>query len=997
MHRLCLCVGFLFTPTPIQHAYGQSEVRNLTDVHTFLKEHCYRCHGKDRQENRKRFDNLAAELDSRESLTAWQGILDQLNLGEMPPGDEPQPDSDQTSAVIQVLTKELREGWAQYRSVGGRTVARRLNRFELRNTVRDLLYLQDPTLRVGSVARLIDNNGNGRVENTSTDPFRSFPADEVKGGFDNIGDRLVMSDFLLKLMLDAAEESLTMATHLGPEPKRELQTIEGHVQKQVNGDLERLAREKYPNEDRYYRRIPITPDPLRGGVRTSGRYRVTFDVSAYHQAHPWNEMIPTNGKPFILSLRLWKTRTRDEFIPLRTFTVPGNGRKHSLSFDTYIHSDWTPQLFWENGPQDREARTEQLARRYLPNSFQNPPTRMEFPEKKEYDEQRRAWASRLTELILANYAGPWLKVHRVTLEPLDSEWPPRSHRELYGSSTLDEQQIEARLTSFARRAWRRPVQTSEIEPYVALVQQQLTPPAPETRGPIEDLTWKFYVGKWTKLPKFDDLEPDSSGLLPDGLIDMRVSQRPDYFGLVFESTLHVSETGDTKFRIASDDGSRVLIDGRQIIDHDGLHGASIKGGSIRLDKGPHKLRVEYFAYGNPNNLRLWWTPPKGQESLLSVDQSAKPAVSAQDLERVRQVEALKVGYTAILCSPDFLYLKESDKALSDFQLASRLSYFLWSSMPDDELFELAESGTLRQPSVLRAQTERMLSSSKAAAFTRHFTERWLRLDKLAESPPELNGPFRVYWDRRLEPQIVAQADLFFADLVQRNGQIRDVITSDYTFLNEHIASVFYNRKDVRGDMLQRVEVVDERRGGMLTMPAAMTATANGVDTSPIVRGIWVLENILGTPPPPPPPDVEPLSPDLRNAKTIREQLQVHRAQPACNGCHQKIDPLGFAFENFDPIGRWRTHYPKNGPVDPSTTLNGKEVPDIRALKDLLKARERDVARCLANKLLSYSTGRLMEPDDRGAVEAVVGKAEGNGYRLRDIIHAVVQSPAFQTK
>ena len=184
---------------------------------------------------------------------------------------------------------------------------------------------------------------------------------------------------------------------------------------------------------------------------------------------------------------------------------------------------------------------------------------------------------------------------------------------------------------------------------------------------------------------------------------------------------------------------------------------------------------------------------------------------------------------------------------------------------------------------------------------------------------------------------------------------------------------------------------------MLTMPAAMTATANGVDTSPIVRGIWVLENILGTPPPPPPPDVEPLSPDLRNAKTIREQLQVHRAQPACNGCHQKIDPLGFAFENFDPIGRWRTHYPKNGPVDPSTTLNGKEVPDIRALKDLLKARERDVARCLANKLLSYSTGRLMEPDDRGAVEAVVGKAEGNGYRLRDIIHAVVQSPAFQTK
>ena len=238
----------------------------LEAVRPFLKQHCYACHGPSKQENDKRFDSLGTDLSKVETLAGWQGILDQLNLGEMPPKEKPQPTAAETSRVIDLLTPRLKEAYALRRSTGAQTVTRRLNRFELRNTIRDLLHIKDPELRIGNVARLVDNNGNGRVENTSTDPFRAFPNDEEEEGFDNIGDRLVMSGFLLKLMLDAAEESLSLATETGPRPKVEKRHFAGHIQKQVKGDLERYARELHPEFDVFYRSMMMTPDPIRGGV-----------------------------------------------------------------------------------------------------------------------------------------------------------------------------------------------------------------------------------------------------------------------------------------------------------------------------------------------------------------------------------------------------------------------------------------------------------------------------------------------------------------------------------------------------------------------------------------------------------------------------------------------------------------------------------------------------------------------------------------------------------
>ncbi|MEC9091356.1 MAG: DUF1592 domain-containing protein [Planctomycetota bacterium] len=985
-------------PLPGTPARGEETLRS---VKPFLQKYCFDCHGPAKQENEKRFDTLKDDLSEITSLERWQGILDQLNLGEMPPEKSQQPSSAEKSAVISTLTEQLKSAYLKLKSTGGQTVYRRLNRFELRNTVRDLLHLQDPELRVGNTARLVDNNGNGRVENTSTDPFRAFPNDEEIDGFDNIGDRLVMSDFFLKLMLDAAEESLDLAMTNTKRPQVEKRVFEKPIQKNPRGDLARIARDLYPEYDTFFQKELVVPDALRGGVGISAKYRITVKVSALNQKHPWNKIIIGNQEePFRLLLRLYKSRTRNDHVPLKVFEIPADGKIRTISVTSWIEKNWLPQLGWENGPTDRETRVDQLVKQFFPADFRDPPDRKKIPDGKQYNQARTDWTRQLTNRLLKDYRGPILRVHSIELEPLIEQWPPRSHAELFGDSPLTAKQIETRLSQFARRAFRRPLHPNEILPYSQLVQSQLKGEVVEARKTeIQKLTFKGYQGRWSKLPDFSSLKPVAQGKLARGLMDIRLLDVSESFAFLFEGFLEVGQPGQFEFQMASDDGARLLINNQQVIEHDGLHGASLRKGSIKLPKGKHRFRFEYFAYGNPNSLKASWSGPGFSNAPLTVAQASSPRLSPLDDTTQKQIQALRVAYTAILCSPDFLYLQEKSGPLDGYQIASRLSYFLWSSMPDDQLFDLARSGKLTDPAEIQKQVQRMLADPRSSAFAHHFTERWLRLDKLAESPPELNGPFRIYWDRRMEPQIVAQTVAYFSDILRRNAPITEFIDSDYTFLNESIADVFYGRKDIRGDSLQKVTLNDPRRGGILVQPSVMTATANGVDTSPVVRGVWILENVLGITPPSPPPDVEPLAPDLRNAKTIRDQLAVHREQESCNRCHRKIDPLGFAFENFDPIGRWRERYPRGGkPVDPSATLaNGQAIPNIVDFKKMMLSRESEVVRGLTQKLLSYASGRLLEPSDRGEVQRIVDAMDKRGNRLRDLVELVTQSKIFLNK
>lgn len=365
-----------------------------------------------------------------------------------------------------------------------------------------------------------------------------------------------------------------------------------------------------------------------------------------------------------------------------------------------------------------------------------------------------------------------------------------------------------------------------------------------------------------------------------------------------------------------------------------------------------------------------------------------------------ELNALKAGFKAILCSPGFLYLQENEGELDDYALASRLSYFLWSGMPDDKLIALAASGELRKPIVLEAQTRRMLADPKAGALTEHFTSRWLELYKIGSMPPDAVA-FRNYYVDGLEEAMKQETRLFFKSVLDGNLPIDRFLDSDFAFVNGGLARL-YGIPGVTGAQFQRVSLPDGRRGGLLGQASVLTASANGIDTSPVIRGVWVLENILGTPPNPPPPDVKPLEPDIRGATTIREQLKKHRDVAACAECHRKIDPPGFALENFDPIGAWRTSYGRGRatslPVDSTGQLpDGRAFTDIVGLKKILLTRCDQFARCLTEKMLAYSIGRTLEPSDRQDVARIVDDAKAKGYGLRDLLLATVQSEPFRNK
>ena len=385
--------------------------------------------------------------------------------------------------------------------------------------------------------------------------------------------------------------------------------------------------------------------------------------------------------------------------------------------------------------------------------------------------------------------------------------------------------------------------------------------------------------------------------------------------------------------------------------------------------------------------------------------------------------ALRAGYKAVLSSPKFLYLREPAGQLDDYALASRLSYFLWSTMPDETLLALAAKGELRKPEVLHAQVERMLSHEKAKAFTDNFTGQWLSLRDISANTPD-NALYPEF-DEYLQWSAEHETHLFFEEMLKRDLSVKNIVDSDFALLNGRLA-LHYDIPDVDGTAFRKVPLKPEyHRGGLLTQASVLKVTANGTTTSPVVRGVWVLDRILGQPPQPPPPNVPAIEPDIRGAKTIREQLAKHRATENCAGCHARIDPPGFALESYDVIGGWRERYRfvatdqkqrvnnRTGPlgkylaawryglglpVDAGDVMpDGRKFADVAEFKQLLLAHPEQIARCVTEKLVTYSTGQPVGLGDYGAVERILTEAKQRDYGLRSIIHALVAGELFQRK
>lgn len=383
-------------------------------------------------------------------------------------------------------------------------------------------------------------------------------------------------------------------------------------------------------------------------------------------------------------------------------------------------------------------------------------------------------------------------------------------------------------------------------------------------------------------------------------------------------------------------------------------------------------------------------------------------------------ESMLAGYTAVLSSPGFLYFSEPKAGrLDDLALAERLAYFLWNSAPDSQLRTLAENSTLHRPAVLRAQTERLLNDPRSRRFVNAFLDYWLDLRVIADTAPDTE----LYPDYQLDDLLVEsmsdETQLFFAEMLRRDLAITNLVDSNFTFLNERLAQ-HYDLEDIHGIQLRPVTLPRESvRGGLLTQASVLKVTANGTTTSPVKRGAWIMGRILGSPPPAPPPSVPAVEPDIRGATTIREQLAKHRTLESCNACHRRIDPVGFALENFDVMGGWRSRYRSVGTGDPvkgighnglffhfsqgpsvdasGELLDGTPFKDILELKKCLIRDDRQLARNLARQLAVYATGSPIRFADRPAIEKILTKTRAQGYGARSLVHELVQSDLFLNK
>jgi hypothetical protein len=400
--------------------------------------------------------------------------------------------------------------------------------------------------------------------------------------------------------------------------------------------------------------------------------------------------------------------------------------------------------------------------------------------------------------------------------------------------------------------------------------------------------------------------------------------------------------------------------------------------------------------------------PLTRADRASIRKTYDKRIAEKATPRQAALDTLKL----ILCSPSFLYFSEitneKETKLGPYDLASRLSYALWSAPPDQKLLAVAAAGKLTAPRELRKQSMRLLADDRVGGFASGFLDAWLNLRDLGGMPPPREST-RVYYAENLPEAMKTEVRLFFRHLLRENGSVLQFLDADYTFLDKRLARLYDlpEQRTLRiADGFQRVSIAGSRqRGGLLGMAGVLTVSANGVETSPVTRGVWVSENILGIKPPPPPDVVPAIEADVSGATTIRERLEKHRADKACAECHRKIDPLGFGLETFDPIGRWRETYPKPKSSAPAPKVDsagefssGETYAGFHDFKSILVASRQDVfARHLIKQVLSYATGRHMEPIDEFVIEDILQAVKLDGYGLRTLMVEALASEIFRSR
>ncbi|MFT4550385.1 MAG: hypothetical protein ACI9MB_004362 [Verrucomicrobiales bacterium] len=785
----------------------------------FFEQHCVKCHGEKKQKGKLRLDTLKWEPATLANLEIWQQITDRLDLGEMPPEDEPQPAAADVDAMLKLFNERIAS--ASTLRPSKQVVLRRLNRVQYRNTLRDLLH----------------------IDTFAEDPTEAFPADDEEEGFDNLGESLQMSDFLLRQYLKVARSAVDRATFDDEMPEAKTFTPRDKKSRALNfkapgNDPDRDYVVLYKNDER----APGDPRGqqfinCREGATHDGWYDFTFEVESkgrgnlaeefsFQKRNDYQVYRPEDLHRFEIYLTAPSATSQIQTRPRHlvvSLDLPDNERQ-VIKRRLWLPKGWRVEVGFGNG--------------YFgvtdPILLVDPEFDMEAFKAREKKKQNDSYGRILIDRF-EKVDAPRIVIHETTeTGPHFDQWPPRSHEIVYGMPAMKPADV---VRKFAQRAFRRPVSDDQIRPYLILA-----------------------------------------------------------------------------------------------------------------DESP---------------------------------------------------EGIRTAIEAILCSPRFLYLYEGEGEgeLDHYAMASRLSYFLWNTMPDQALLRDANEERLHDPEVLVAQIDRLLRDPRSEEFVDSFVWAWLKLDNTVEMAPD-PMKFYEYHRNRIGDAMIKETTSFFALMLAENLPISNFLDSDFSILNADLVRHYKLPAKVNTTArFQRVSLKGSRhRGGLLGQASVLTASANGVETSPVIRGIWILDNLLGTPPSPPPDDVGIPEPDARGELTLRQLYAKHRTVASCNDCHKKIDPLGFALENFDAIGTWRTKYESGHAIDPSGKMpDGETFENVDGLKQIM-IRDFDLfTRNLTTKLLTYATGRTMDVSDRPEIDRIVNELKKRGGGLRDLVKLVVTSAPFLNK
>lgn len=857
------------------------------EIRDFLGGHCVACHSGEQAQAEVRLDIDTIQWTPG-GTADWERVHGALTSELMPPTGAEQPSSAERETAVAWLEQQL----SRHARIGGE-VPRRLNREEFENTVRDLFDFPDFVLP------------------------EAFPADDIKDGFDNVGEGLILSPPLMAQYLEIATAiaDLILPPASGPAvavSKRHALALSDFATS--GGGLAETGAFRIVSS-RNMSSTAAWPD--RFEATQSGIYRLDIEARVFETDKMFYDR---RIEPLRMGIyaRPKADQVYDPFGEIRKVAefevLPGAGNPQRFTAEIDLVRGETFGVRWENGP-----------------AYSDPPRR-DYSPAFLADRLKR---DRLYYAAMLRYGG--------------------------GTRGTTQKQVYEATTALMR--------SGEL-----------------------DLTD----------PRLDKLPEDWGGGLsdrPHNWIRAFVHEEMQRFG----PALDVTE--------AEIEGPLRLIDDRE---------TQIRKARTRRflgDPVPGATDRERVEAVLRRFLPRAFRRPTSDEEVTAYAELAAGRLEADPEARVE--DGLHLAVRRALVSPHFLYRGLRAGRLDDFALASRLSYFLTSAPPDEELVTLARNGTLSEPGVLRRETERLLDDPRNENFVKSFTGQWLSTRLLRGIMPDPRLLRFFIPDR---DAMITETELFFTEILRDNLPVETFIDPGFSYRNLNLNKIYGG--DLEGREMRRVTFErGGRQGGILSLGSVMMATANGVDTHPVLRGVWLLENVFGTPTPPPPGNVPAIAPDTSGTTSIRDQLGAHRADPSCARCHNHIDPVGLVLENFDPVGRWREHYPVYtkppdgaeelkkefystigegalaGPrIDAAAVMaDGTKLEDVTDLKRYVLERIDMFSGCLTRKLMVYATGRPLGFADRAVAKEIVAstKARGNGFR--DLLIGVVQSDSFRTR